>query len=141
MFNTAKHYSKNCDVSFPGALLKASLIPTELLDRYINMSSKILDLGCGEGMLSHSLARLFPVSEIYGIDLDDKKIQQGKACKLDNMTFQQGDAEQFSFKNADAIIFNDMLHHNVILPRLTQIFRWLRVFTRIQRKSSSHLNM
>ena len=112
MINTAKHYSKNCDVSFPGALLKASLIPTELLDRYINMRSKILDLGCGEGMFSHSMARLFPTSEIYGIDLDVKKIQQAKECKLNNVTFQQGDAEQFSFKNADAVIFNDMLHHN-----------------------------
>lgn len=110
--SNALHYSKNSSRSFPGALLKTSLIPFGLLDRYLNEEGKILDLGCGEGMLSNSLARLFPKAEIRGIDLDAEKIQEAQACKLDNVTFQKAEAGEFAFEEADAVIFNDVLHHN-----------------------------
>ncbi len=112
IIGNASSYSKNTSISFPGALLKTSLIPLELLDRYMPEQAKILDLGCGEGMFSNSLARLFPKADIHGIDLDAERIQQARTCKSDNATFQEEDAEQFAFEEADAVIFNDMLHHN-----------------------------
>lgn len=111
-FSNAMHYSKKISISYLGALLKSSLIPLELCDRYIPNQAKIVDMGCGEGMFSNSLARLLPQSEIYGVDLDAKKIRQAQSCKLPNVSFQEGAAEQFSFKGADVVIFNDILHHN-----------------------------
>ena len=112
IFSNARNYSKNAGISFPGALLKSSLIPLRLLDGYLHENSKILDLGCGEGMFSNALARLLPEAEIYGVDVDLEKLQQARKCRLANATFEEGDAKRFSFEAADAVIFNDMLHHN-----------------------------
>ena len=71
-----------------------------------------MDLGCGEGMFSNSLSLLLPNAQIYGVDLDAKKIRKAQACKLRNVVFTEGDAHKFEFERADAVIFNDMLHHN-----------------------------
>ena len=108
----ARNYSNNTDISFLGALLKTSIIPFDLLDRYISDRAKILDLGCGEGMFSNSLSLLLPNAQIYGVDLDAEKIRKAQACKLRNVVFTEGDAHKFEFERADAVIFNDMLHHN-----------------------------
>ena len=107
-----KSYNKKEGISFPGAVLKNSLIPLGLFERYIPETATILDLGCGEGMLSNALARLLPQATVYGVDLDREKIRQATLCRIENAHFTAGDAGQFVFKGADVVIFNDVLHHN-----------------------------
>ncbi len=125
----ARNYQQNTGISFPGALLKTSILPIDLLVKHLPEEAKILDLGCGEGMFSNSLARALPKAEIHGIDLNEEKIKQAVSCKLKNAAFQAGNAKDFAFKNADAIIFNDVLHHNsyeeqkVLLTHATNLLK------------------
>lgn len=112
IIENAKNYHQYAGMSYGGALLKSSLIPLNLLIKYLPNQAKILDLGCGEGMFSNALGRLLPNAEIIGVDLNAEKIKCAQSCQLENVTFHVGDAKNFLFENADVVIFNDMLHHN-----------------------------
>lgn len=62
----------------------------------------ILDLACGTGDVSFSLARKFPTIEIIGADLSKGMIefaQKRKKGQFPNLSFRIEDAENLSFKN------------------------------------------
>jgi tRNA (cmo5U34)-methyltransferase len=55
---------------------------------------KILDLGCGTGVLSHVLLRNFPRAQLLAWDLASNMLEtckQNLASNLDRVTFRQGD--------------------------------------------------
>ena len=108
---TARHYGRHTPLSLPGALLKASLVPLTALDRFVPEDGTIADLGCGEGIFANSLARLYPQARVIGIDLDIDKIGWAEACRINGAEFRVGDAETADMTAADAVVFNDMLHH------------------------------
>lgn len=56
---------------------------------------RILDLGCGEGQLTTTLARVYPQAEVIGLDNDPRAIVKAQARALEsrrgNVTFVTGD--------------------------------------------------
>jgi len=95
-----------------GSVLKHSLYPLKYLKSVLPSTGRILDLGCGEGMLANLLASELKGVEFHGVDLDKTKIENAKRVAQSNAAFTAGDINDLDFSNASAVIFNDVLHHN-----------------------------
>ncbi|MEO7598758.1 MAG: SDR family NAD(P)-dependent oxidoreductase [Opitutus sp.] len=95
-----------------GVLLKQSLYPGAKLRALLDGARLVLDFGCGEGLLTNLLSRALPRARFVGVDLDAKKISAATACRTHPQTeFIAGDFFDCSVRGADAVIFNDVLHH------------------------------
>lgn len=76
-----------------------------------NTKGKVLDVGCGSGILMLMLAQRFPLLEINGIDINTNAIQQAKE-NIDNSSFKnkfevlEGDFCSFNYSNYDYFICN-----------------------------------
>lgn len=52
----------------------------EWLPKLQNEKLKILDFGCGDGMMTEFIRRYFMYSKIYGADVSKKSIEEAKEC-------------------------------------------------------------
>ena len=80
------------------------------LEQRIPRKGRILDLGCGYGILANFLALSSTTREIIGVDTDAKKIKNAEKGIL-NVSFRVADATKMKVKDFDAIILHDVLHH------------------------------
>jgi short-subunit dehydrogenase len=103
---------KQAGVGMGGSLLKHSLYPATQLANALPTAGTVLDLGCGEGMLTNLLAAALPGSTFYGVDRDAKRIELAGKTASANASFQTGDILDADFSGAHAAIFNDVLHHH-----------------------------
>lgn len=74
---------------------------------------KILDVGCGIGLVSQSIAITHKNCEVLGIDMDEPRLTQAKASiNLDNLKFVYGDATKLDFHgNWDVVVLSNVLEH------------------------------
>ena len=95
-----------------GVLLKQSLYPRSALLRAFEGAPLVLDLGCGEGLLTNLLAAALPRSRFVGVDLDAEKVRVAGRCRVGtNVEFQAGSLFAITQSGAAGILFNDVLHH------------------------------
>ncbi|MCD4694410.1 class I SAM-dependent methyltransferase [bacterium] len=114
----------------------------------INKEDVILDIGCGNGMLTNSISQ--KAKMVIGIEKVGEKVEQSsKNFKKDNIRFVQGDATKYDFSlfnidNFDKIVLSNVLEHiddrinflkslhklsNTILIRVPMITRdWITVY-------------
>lgn len=71
---------------------------------YIKPGSKILDLGCGSGIVGKTFGEVFK-SEVTGVDIIDQRI-----VSLDFQLYN-GENLPFSDDTFDAVLINYVLHH------------------------------
>ena len=89
-------------VDFIAAVLQGSL----------SANAHILDVGCGNGVISRHLGRLG--FQVLGIDVSDKTIENARAAtSLSNVVFQTKSAEELvaSGERYDAVICSEVLEH------------------------------
>ena len=74
---------------------------------------RILDIGCGTGVLLHKLSLCYPKVQFDGLDLSDQMIAQAKAKSLQNVTLIQGDAENPPYPDDtfDVLMCTSSFHH------------------------------
>ena len=77
----------------------------------------ILDLGCGFGKHSREVAKLYPNSKIFGIDMDERSIEHAKkeisTCGPNNIEYfctKGGNLPKEWIEKFDFVIINDVLH-------------------------------
>lgn len=89
------------------------LCPFELLDSWIPLKGRILDFGCGYGMLSNLLAERSPDRTVVGIDLNPTRIGVARrtVAGRKNIHFHLGDVESLDPSPFDAVVMTDVLHH------------------------------
>ena len=83
-------------------------------------NERILDLGCGDGVITNQLAEMVPDGEVLGIDASEGMIKTAKEIESNNLIFQRLDIDNITFNNQFDIIFsNATLHwvknHNKLL--------------------------
>lgn len=89
------------------------LCPYELVESRLPKRGKILDLGCGYGLLANLIALKSPVRSVVGIDLNEKRVCVAKrsAKNRNNITFSCGCVENLEMAQYDAVVMTDVLHH------------------------------
>ena len=92
----------------------------ELLDQVAAASpSSVVDLGCGSGELTATLAARWPDAQIVGIDSSPEMIE--RAGEQPGVIFRIGDAAEFSAVGLDVLISNALLQwvpgHTELLSR------------------------
>ena len=94
---------------------------------------KILDLGCGSGIISSELAKITYPGEVIGIDLSESMLKQACWLKdsqgITNLNFQLGDAYQLKFPdNYFDFVYSRLLFQHLIEPVkvLKNIYRILK---------------
>ena len=112
-WRAAVDYARGGDVSLAQSFLKHSLVPKSLLSDQLPANGLVLDLGCGEGILANTLARLRPDCRILGIDKDQPKLDIAARNASSNASFTAGDLFEVAIKEkADVAILNDVVHHH-----------------------------
>ena len=80
---------------------------------HIQDGQKVLDIGCGIGLVAQSIALAHKNSEVLGIDMDEPRLKQAKASiKLKNLAFVYGDVTKLNFPGKwDVIVLSNVLEH------------------------------
>ena len=84
--------------------------PYQELEKLIPKKGKIVDIGCGEGILGNFLALTSKEREVVGFEIDRKRLAIADR-KIPNTKFKHGDATKLIIPPTDVIIFFHVLHH------------------------------
>lgn len=107
------------------------MLMTYLRDIDFPQKAKVLDAGCGTGVVSRELARRLPDGHIVGIDPSPVFLAHARklSSDLSNLIFVEGDCRNLSFADdsCDVVVFHTTLSH-IPMPEeaLKEAFRVLR---------------
>ena len=89
---------------------------------------RILDLGCGEGILTRQLSQLVPKGFVLGIDSSKGMIETAKEQESSNVSFRLLSINDIDFKNEFDLIFSNATLHWIIDHRnlLNRTYKALR---------------
>ena len=78
---------------------------------HFTVDESILDLGCGDGILTKIIADKVPNGYVLGIDVSEGMLNKANELKQKNLRFQRLDINDIDFENEfDIIICNATLH-------------------------------
>lgn len=85
---------------------------TQAFHRYLPSKGRIVDLGCGYGVLTNSLALQNENWHLVGIDQNIFRIAQARTTirGRSNIEFRVGDVRD-DIEEADVVLMSDFLHH------------------------------
>lgn len=97
--------------------LRLRLSSYEIIESHVPASGKILDLGCGFGMLTLYLALCSQTRRVKGIDISNRRLRTAEfvSANIRNVTFESGDLLQCAIEEPDCILLIDSLHYFPIL--------------------------
>lgn len=105
---------------------------------------KILDLGCGTGILSKHILSLNPNVNIYGVDISPKAIAIAKKNlkKFRNAKFTVGDTGVLPYKDNffDIVAGNSILHHISLDEAIPEIIRVCKNGSKVWFSEPNYLN-
>jgi SAM-dependent methyltransferase len=86
-----------------------------LADAGFPPGARVLDVGCGTGVLTRVLARRPEVAEVVGVDAAPALLDRARelAAGLPNVEFRAGDARKLPFEDEsfDGVVFDSTLSH------------------------------
>ena len=105
------------------------LCPYEYVETLLPGSGKILDFGCGYGMLSNLLTLKQPKRIVVGVDLSRRRIRIAKRSVKDrsNISFYCSDIKDLEKGQYDAVVMTDVLHH-INDAKVVSLFRLITSF-------------
>ena len=103
-------------------MYRAQYVDLESLARLLRSfvtASRILEVGCGDGLLTTCLAQAFPEAEILGIDIvaQPGRLYRGQTSRVRFRSQGVQDVEGADFVPFDLVVVCDVLHH---VPPLQQ---------------------
>ncbi|MBT4637301.1 MAG: methyltransferase domain-containing protein [Deltaproteobacteria bacterium] len=83
------------------------------LDRYVDFSGKILDIGCGYGVPACWILDRFPGARIFGVDPDPERVRIAGKVISDKGAAAAGSATDLPFaeQEVDLVLLLDMIHY------------------------------
>ena len=111
-FWTSQKYPKNTDFKYKHPIISKFFPRGKKL--------KILDYGCGEGIILKMMHQINPASSYVGVDISKKIIQKNKKRMPQFNFFQIEEEEKLPFQNSyfDFIISTDVIEHVYNTPML-----------------------
>lgn len=88
-------------------LLRTGILPISLIDRSLPKQGIIIDLGCGQGIITTYIAQNKSRS-VIGVDLDTSRLRQSNSK---NLKFVNANIVNYDLKKPNGIIISDVLHH------------------------------
>ncbi len=84
-----------------------------LVNSCVPRDAKIVDIGCGYGMMSYMLCFTSEKRNILGLDYDSDKIELASNCisNNDRVSFVAADALAYNYPDADVFLLSDVLHY------------------------------
>ena len=82
-----------------------------LSDLHLSGKESILDLGCGDGVLTEQLSMLVPDGSVFGIDASIGMINTAKKREKENLQFLHMDMPDMSFVNKFDVIYSNAALH------------------------------
>ena len=97
-------------------------------------SEHVLDLGCGDGVLTSQIAELVPDGDVLGIDASQGMIDAALPKERNNLHFHRMDINDLDFENRFNLVFSNATLHWVADHRrlLQNTYRALRTGGRIR---------
>ncbi len=74
-------------------------------------NESVLDLGCGDGILTKQIAELIPKGKVLGIDSSEGMISTAKELEAKNISFQKMDIDSINFSHQFDLIFSNATLH------------------------------
>lgn len=99
------------------ARARLAILPLADLLPCLPAQGRVLDVGCGRGVVAHLLVAAHPGLRVHGVDTDSRAVAVARATARarPHLVFEVGDALALPARGAyDAVAFIDVLHH---LPR------------------------
>ncbi len=84
--------------------------PYEVVNKMIPKSGTIIELGCGEGLLTNYLAISEPKRKIVGYELVPERLELAKK-KIKNTVYKVADVTRLKLPKEDIFILFHVLHH------------------------------
>ena len=84
--------------------------PYEVVEKILPKNGTVLDLGCGEGLLSNYLAIASDKRKITGIEIAPERLERAKKG-IKNTSFKVGDIVKIPYPKAETIVLFHVLHH------------------------------
>lgn len=103
----------------PYDFLRSQILPLDQIDQAIPQGGKIVDLGCGEGVISKYIAKNRQRT-VIGVDFDTKRLPKSN---LKNLQFVSADIRRYVVGRVDGVIISDVLHHLKILDQKRLVVR------------------
>lgn len=72
---------------------------------------RILDLGCGDGVLSAALAALVPRGSVLGLDASRGMIETAEKLELPNLAFMLADINELDYEDEFDLVFSNAALH------------------------------
>ena len=66
----------------------------------------VLDIGCGDGKITHKIREFIPHGKIIGIDTSDSMLEEARKHNKDNLFFYEKSAHDFSFNDRFDYVFS-----------------------------------
>jgi trans-aconitate 2-methyltransferase len=107
----AEEYAQNSSNQYEWA--------TELIPKLeLRGSESLLDIGCGDGKVTHLLSTYLPRGHVVGIDSSDEMIASARQtfphCHNPNLTFLKMDARELTFREQFDVAFSNASLHWII---------------------------
>jgi len=95
------------------AYLRWRLCPFEEIESHIPKEGKIIDVGCGYGLLANFLTLRSSKRDVTGIDLSVRRIgaAQETTDSRKNIRFKLINVLDLELREPDAVVMSDFLHH------------------------------
>lgn len=89
------------------------LLPLAAIERHLPERGRILDVGCGFGLLANFVALRSPGRTVWGIDLAAERIDVARqaSAALPNVRFESADIRSLDARSFDAVMLIDVLHY------------------------------
>lgn len=95
----------------------------------LEVKDKVLDLGCGDGVLTKNLSIKVPMGKVIAIDASEGMIDAAKKLKGSNLQFKLMNINDMKFKEKFDLVFsNQALHyikdHNKLLNNCNEVLNY-----------------
>lgn len=95
------------------AVMREKLCPFFVVEEFVPEKGRILDIGCGYGLMAYIMYFMSNEREIIGIDKSEYRISKAKSSneKFQNPKFICEDVRDIKIEKCSAITMIDFLHH------------------------------